>query len=234
MRARPVPCRKSVQKQESRRFSISGKGRKMGKSAGMAGKNTVGSIRKMWKISDENRDDGEKTRLEPAQDRQKKDTPEAPKYRNCWRIPLQRKQPEGKSIPENVNFPSGKSWEKWKNYGYGEKNFPHGTGKNLKMIRKVREKCPRTGSGSRKKQAFPSKKFRKSTENTGMGWKNFSALGKKNIPMKRKNLENGWSGWKNNRAFFTGRRQKNAGKEAGKNPKIYQAYPKKAWKTYGW
>ena len=67
-----VPCRKSVQKQESRRFSISGKGRKMGKSAGMAGKNMAGSIRKMWKISDENRDDGEKTRRAPAQDRQKK------------------------------------------------------------------------------------------------------------------------------------------------------------------
>ena len=30
-----------------------------------------------------NRDDGEKTRQEPAQNRQKKDTPEAPKYRNC-------------------------------------------------------------------------------------------------------------------------------------------------------
>ena len=38
----------------------------------MAGKNMAGSIRKMWKISDENRDDGEKTRQEPAQDRQKK------------------------------------------------------------------------------------------------------------------------------------------------------------------
>ena len=45
-----VPCRKSVQKQESRRFSISGKGRKRGKSAGMAGKNTTGGIRKMQKI----------------------------------------------------------------------------------------------------------------------------------------------------------------------------------------
>ena len=41
-----VPCRKSVQKQESRRFSISGKGRKRGKSAGMAGKNTAGACTK--------------------------------------------------------------------------------------------------------------------------------------------------------------------------------------------
>ena len=48
-----VPCRKSVQKQESRRFSISGKGRKRGKSAGMAGKNTASGIRKMQKIPDE-------------------------------------------------------------------------------------------------------------------------------------------------------------------------------------
>ena len=67
-----VPCRKSVQKQESRRFSISGKGRKRGKSTGMAEKNMASSIRKTQKISDENRDDGEKTRQEPAQDRQKK------------------------------------------------------------------------------------------------------------------------------------------------------------------
>ena len=65
-------CEKSTRKQESRRFSISGKGRKRGKSTGMAGKNMAGGIRKMWKISDENRDDGEKTRQEPAQDRQKK------------------------------------------------------------------------------------------------------------------------------------------------------------------
>ena len=48
-----VPCRKSVQKQESRRFSISGKGRKRGKSTGMAGKNTAGGIRKTQKIPDE-------------------------------------------------------------------------------------------------------------------------------------------------------------------------------------
>ena len=43
-------CEKSTRKQESRRFSISGKGRKRGKSAGMAGKNTAGGIRKMQKI----------------------------------------------------------------------------------------------------------------------------------------------------------------------------------------
>ena len=44
------PYEKSTRKQESRRFSISGKGRKRGKSAGMAGKNTAGGIRKMQKI----------------------------------------------------------------------------------------------------------------------------------------------------------------------------------------
>jgi len=37
------------------------------------------------------------------------------------------------------------------------------------MIRKVREKCPRTGSGSRKNRLFLRKEFRKSTEKTGMG-----------------------------------------------------------------
>ena len=54
----------------------------MGKSAGMAGKNMAGSIRKMWKISDENRDDGEKTRQAPVQDWQKKNAPGTEKYRN--------------------------------------------------------------------------------------------------------------------------------------------------------
>ena len=39
---------------------------------GMAGKNTASGIRKMQKIPDENRDDGGKTRQEPAQDRQKR------------------------------------------------------------------------------------------------------------------------------------------------------------------
>ena len=67
-----VPCRKSVQKQESRRFSISGKGRKRGKSTGMAEKNMASSIRKTQKIPEKNRDDGEKTRRAPAQNRQKK------------------------------------------------------------------------------------------------------------------------------------------------------------------
>ena len=33
---------------------------------------------------------------------------------------------------------------------------------------------------------------------------------------------------KEQQIFFAGRRQKNAGKEAGKNKKIYQAYPEKA------
>ena len=101
------------------------------------------------------------------------------------------------------------------------------------MIRKVREKCPETGSGSRKKQAFPSKRIQEKHWKHGNGMKKFLSTGQKNIPMKRKNLENGWSGWKNNRAFFAGRQQKNAGKEAGRNQKIYQAYPEKAWKTYG-
>ena len=45
---------------------------KKGKSAGMAGKNTANSIHKTQKIPEKNRDDGEKTRQEPAQDRQKK------------------------------------------------------------------------------------------------------------------------------------------------------------------
>ena len=102
-----VPCRKSVQKQESRRFSISGKGRKRGKSAGMAGKNmaggstrpaekmlrepkntgmankkTAGSIRKTQKIPEKNRDDGEKTRRAPAQNKQKKSSgnPKMPEW----------------------------------------------------------------------------------------------------------------------------------------------------------
>ena len=126
---------------------------------------------------------------------------------------------------------------------------PEKSGKIMDTERKIfhtaREKArkwfERWGKNARKREAeaeknrlFLRKEFRKSTENTGMGWKNFSALDKKNIPMKRKNLENGWSGWKNNRAFFAGRQQKNAGKEAGRNQKIYQAYPEKAWKTYGW
>ena len=33
---------------------------------------------------------------------------------------------------------------------------------------------------------------------------------------------------KEQQAFFAGRQQKNAGKEAGRNQKIYQAYPEKA------
>jgi hypothetical protein len=56
---------------------------KKGKSAGMAGKNTANSIHKTQKIPEKNRDDGEKTRQEPAQNRQKKMLREPKKYRNC-------------------------------------------------------------------------------------------------------------------------------------------------------
>ena len=42
------------------------------KNTGMANKKTADSIRKIQKIPDKNRDDGEKTRQKPAQDRQKK------------------------------------------------------------------------------------------------------------------------------------------------------------------
>ena len=52
-------------------------------NTGMAGKNTANSIHKTQKIPEKNRDDGEKTRQEPAQNRQKKMLREPKKYRNC-------------------------------------------------------------------------------------------------------------------------------------------------------
>ena len=42
------------------------------KNTGMTNKNTANSIHKTQKIPEKNRDDGEKTRRAPAQDRQKK------------------------------------------------------------------------------------------------------------------------------------------------------------------
>ena len=53
------------------------------KNTGMADKKTASSIRKTQKIPDKNRDDGGKTRQEPAQDRQKKNAPGTEKYRIC-------------------------------------------------------------------------------------------------------------------------------------------------------
>ena len=49
----------------------------------MTNKKTASSIRKTQKIPEKNRDDGGKTRQEPAQDRQKKNAPGTPKCRNC-------------------------------------------------------------------------------------------------------------------------------------------------------
>ena len=149
-----VPCRKSVQKQESRRFSISGKGRKMGKSAGMAGKNTAGGIRKMQKIRMKNRDDGEKTRQEPAQDRQKKRSG-TPKIPDLLKNSPPKKAAGGKIHSGKCEFSLRKVLRKVEKLWIRREKFPHCTGKNLKMIRKVREKYPRIRSGSRKKQAFP-------------------------------------------------------------------------------
>ena len=115
-----------------------------------------------------------------------------------------------------------------------ERKISHTVRKKLENDSKGEGKMPGNGKRKPKKQAFPSKRIQEKHWKNGNGMKKFLSTGQKNIPMKRKNLENGWSGWKNNRAFFAGRQQKNAGKEAGRNQKIYQAYPEKAWKTYGW
>ena len=131
------PYEKSTRKQESRRFSISGKGRKRGKSAGMAGKNTAGACTK------------------PAEKRHS-GSPQIPEL-------LKNSPPKkaaGRKIhSEKCEFPFRKVLRKVEKLWIRREKFPHCTGKSSKMIRKVREKCPETGSGSRKKQAFPSKRI---------------------------------------------------------------------------
>ena len=65
-------CEKSTRKQESRRFSISGKDKKREKVPVWLEKTWQAASAKCKRFRMKNRDDGEKTRQEPAQDRQKK------------------------------------------------------------------------------------------------------------------------------------------------------------------
>ena len=128
------------------------------KNAEIAGKNTASGIRQMQKIPEKNRDDGEKTRRAPAQDRQKKMLRD-PKMPELLRNSSPEKADRRKIHSEKYEFSLRKVLRKVEKLWIRREKFPHCTGKNLKMIRKVREKCPETGSGSRKKQAFPSKRI---------------------------------------------------------------------------
>ena len=128
------------------------------KNTGMTNKNTASSIRKMQKIPEKNRDDGEKTRRAPAQDRQKKMLRD-PKMPELLRNSSPEKADRRKIHSEKCEFSLRKVLRKVEKLWIRRKKFPTLYGKNLKMIRKVREKCPETGSGSRKKQAFPSKRI---------------------------------------------------------------------------
>ena len=90
------------------------------------------------------------------------------------------KKAAGRKIhSEKCEFSFRKVLRKVEKLWIRREKFPTLYEKSLKMIRKVRKKCPETGSGSRKNRLFLRKEFRKSTEKTGMGWKNFSALDKK-------------------------------------------------------
>ena len=200
------------------------------KNTGMADKKTASSIRKTQKIPDKNRDDGGKTRQEPAQDRQKKNAPGTEKYRICWKIPLQRKQPDGKSIPKNVNFPSGKFWEKWKNYGYGEKNFPHCTEKAWKWFERWGKNARKREAEAEKNRLFLRKEFRKSTENTGMGWKNFSALDKK-YPDEAKKSRKRMIRMKEQQSFFCRQTTEKCRKRSRKKPKNLSSLSPKGMKN---
>ena len=65
-------CEKSTRKQESRRFSISGKDKKREKVPVWLEKTRQAASAKCKRFRMKNRDDGEKTWQKPAQDRQKK------------------------------------------------------------------------------------------------------------------------------------------------------------------
>ena len=58
--------------------------------------------------------------------------------------------------------------------------------------------------------------------------KKFLSTGQKKYPDEAKKSRKRMIRMKEQQIFFAGRRQKNAGKETGRNKKIYQAYPEKA------
>ena len=164
----PGSCEKSTRKQESRRFSISGKGRKREKVPVWLEKTRRAASAKCKRFRMKNRNDGEETRRAPVQNRQKKRSGNQ-KIPELLKNSPPKKAAGGKIHSGKCEFSLRKVLRKVEKLWIRRKKFPTLYGKNLKMIRKVREKCSETGSGSRKKQAFPSKKFRKSTEKTGMG-----------------------------------------------------------------
>ena len=75
-----------------------------------------------------------------------------------------------------------------------ERKISHTVRKKLENDSKGEEKMPGNGKRKPKKQAFPSKRIQEKHWKNGNGMKKFLSTGQKNIPMKRKNLENGWSG----------------------------------------
>ena len=197
-------CEKSTRKQESRRFSISGKGRK-------------GEKVPVWL---------KETRRAPAQDWQKKtlrepqNTGMADKKtassivkRKRFRIKIGmtgkkhgkslhktgrkktlRKPPNTGIVEEFPSKESSRTENPFREMWIFPPESPEKSGKIMDTERKIfhtaREKArkwfERWGKNARKREAeaeknrlFLRKEFRKSTENTGMRWKKFSALDKK-------------------------------------------------------
>ena len=138
----------------------------------MADKKTASSIRKTQKIPDKNRDDGEKTRRAPVQNRQKR------MLRNPQNAGIADKFP-----PESPEK-SGKIMDT-------EKKISHTVRKKLENDSKGKGKMPGNGKRKPKKTGFSFEK------NSGKALKKrewdekISQHWTKNIPMKRKNLENG-------------------------------------------
>ena len=173
----------------------------------------------MWKISDENRDDGEKRRQEPAQNRQKKRSgnPKIPVWLEKTRqtasvkrkrFRIKKSEWRGRNTAGTCTKQAEKTLQEPKNTGIVEKflsgesrqtenpfreiwilppESPEKSGKIMDMERKIshtaRKKAwkwfERWGKNTReweaeaeKNRLFLRKKFRRSTKNTGMRWKN--------------------------------------------------------------
>ena len=110
-----------------KRQAASAKCEKFQMKIGMAGKNTASGIRKMQKIPDENRDDGEKTRQAPAQDRQKRMLREPQNAGIADKFPPESSEKSGK-IMDTERKISHTARKKLENDSKGEGKMP-GNGK---------------------------------------------------------------------------------------------------------
>ena len=98
------------------------------------------------------------------------------------------------------------------------------------MIRKVREKCPRTGSGSRKNRLFLRKEFRKTLKN-GNGMKKFLSTGQKKYPDEAKKSRKRMIRMKEQQSFFCRQTTEKCRKRSRKKPKNLSSLSGKGMKN---